>query len=136
MITLEQFQQMERGTIFYICAGGNANNLVVERFHSLKDLQRGEDSVMVLTYGGGSTFQGHLHGGNGLYLTEEEARNHMAKRAKWLHDRQTENLKSRLAKAQRELEEHLNKTEPTQNYVFLDRTDIPEPEGWWYDETV
>ena len=135
MITLEQFQNMERGTIFWICAGGNANNLVGERFHSIKDLDRDDDRFMILTYSGGSTYKGHLHSGNGLYLTEEEARSHMARRAKWLHDRYTENLKSRLAKAQRELEEHLNITEPKQDYVFLDRTDTPEPEGWWYEDT-
>lgn len=135
MITLEQFQNMERGTIFYVCCGGNANNLVVERFHSLKNLDRGEDSVMVLTYCGGSTFQGHLHGGNGLYLNEEEAKEHMAKRAKWIHDRRTENLKSMLLNLQADLDKHLD-SEPKLDYVYLDRTDEPEPEGWWYDKTI
>lgn len=137
MITLEQFQNMERGTIFYVCAGGRANNLVVERFHSVHELPKREtDTTMILTYCGGMSFIGHLNAGNGCYLTEAEAIGHMARRAKWLHDRETENLKGCVAKAQRKLEEHLSKTEPTQDYVFLDRTNNPEPEGWWYDDTV
>lgn len=133
MITLEQFKQMEKGTIFYVCAGGRANNLVAERFHSVHELPKREtDTSMILTYCGGMSFIGHLNAGNGCYLTEEEAREHMAKRAKWLHDRHTESLKIRLAKAQKELEEQLD-SEPTIDYVYLDRTDEPEPEGWWYD---
>ncbi len=136
MITLEQFKQMEKGTIIYICAGGRANNLVVDRFHSVHELpKRGTDATMILTYAGGMSFIGHLNAGNGVYLTEQEAREHMAKRAKWLHDRQTENLKARVFNLQAELEEHLD-SDPELDYVYLDRSDTPEPEGWWYDKTV
>jgi len=136
MITLEEFKQMEKGTVIYICAGGRANNLVVDIFHSVHEIpQRETDTAMILTYSGGMSFFGHLNAGNGVYLTEEEAREHMHNRAKWLHDRQTENLKSRVANAKMDLEKHLD-SDPTIDYVYLDRTDTPEPEGWLYGEKV
>lgn len=136
MISLEQFQSMEKGTIFYVCAGGRADNLVVERFHSVHEIpKRGTDTTMILTYCGGMSFIGHLNSGNGCYLNEDEARGHMERRAKWLHDHMTESLKSRLAKAERELDEHLN-SDPILDYVYLERTDVPEPEEWWYDKTI
>lgn len=133
MITLEQFEQMEKGTVIYICAGGRANNLVVDRFHSIHELPKREtDTTMILTYAGGMSFIGHMNSGNGVYLTEQEAREHMNKRAKWLHDRRTESLKAQIANLQRDLDKHLD-SDPIVDYVYLDRTDIPEPEGWWYD---
>ena len=136
MITLEQFQHMERGTIIYICAGGRANNLVVDRFHSVhENKKRGTDTTMILTYAGGMSFIGHMNSGNGVYLTEEEAREHMRNRAKWLHDIKTENLKAKIANLQYELDKHLD-SDPTIDYVYLDRRAEPEPEGWWYDKTL
>lgn len=136
MITLEEFKKMEKGTILYICAGGRANNLVVDIFHSVHELPKREtDTTMILTFAGGMSFIGHLNSGNGVYLTEVEARDHMAKRAKWLHDRKTENLKAQIANLQRDLDKHLD-SDPILDYVYLDRTDVPEPEGWWYDKTV
>lgn len=136
MITLEQFKEMEKGTIIYIAAGGRANNLVVDRFHSVHEVpQRETDTTMILTYAGGMSFVGHLNAGNGVYLIEEEARATMSKRAKMKHDHRTDNLKAQIANLQRDLEIHLD-SEPVEDYTFIDRTDTPEPEGWLYDKTV
>lgn len=129
MITLEQFKSMEKGTIFYVCAGGNANNLVVERFHSLVFFPE-HNRYTVMTFGGGSDFERFLHSGNGLFLDKAEAISHMERRAKWLHDKQTENLKSRLHQAKVALEEHLN-SEAKADYIFLDHSNCEEQEEWW-----
>lgn len=136
MITLEQFKEMEKGTIFWVCAGGNANNLVGERFHSVAEVEeRQTDTTIILTYSGGSAFQTFLHNGDGLFLDKELAVEYMTRRAKHLHDRRTESLKTQIKKLQLTLDDHLN-SEPTTDYTFIDMTDIPEPEGWLYDKTV
>ena len=135
MITLEQFQAMAKGTIFYIAAGGKANNLVVDRFLTVKDVSvsiepcsvEKEYRPFILTYSGAMCYTNHLLLGVCCYLTKEEAEEHMLDRAQRKHILAKGRLEKRIVELQQELADY-EKSPAKVDYVFLDfsyRTDAP-----------
>lgn len=134
MISWQQFQEMEKGTIFYVACAGMSYNLVVEKFFKATYIGKEGEYPTVLTFGGGQRFDTFMRDGNCCYLSLEEAKDSMLRRAKWKHDLTTESLKNQVANLQQRLEDHLN-SDPSTDYVFLDLSDIEdEPTGGMYDD--
>ena len=140
MITLEEFRQMERGTVFYIAAGGKANNLVAEKFWDVTQISvsvepgsyEKEYRPFILTYGGGMCFINHLLLGACCYFTKEEAEQFMQQRANRKHQLTIETTEKQIARLQEQLAKMLTGS-ATVDYLYLDFSDrTDEPVGGLY----
>lgn len=134
MISLQEFKEMEKGTLFYVCNGGNANNMVTERFLSVRYVGEGENRrPCIFTFGGATDFDTFMKGGECCYLKEEDAIKHMDNRSRHNYHLKGESLKRQAIAAQERVEEHYAEV-VLAPYTVLDHSDLEEPDMGWYDK--
>lgn len=132
MISYEEFEKMEEGTVFYVLAASNARNLVKERFLCLLDTRSG---AHLMTYSGGFSFAKSLRDGEACYWTLEEAREAMLERVAIHRVRLKAKLAEDLLKTQERIRELDKPLTEEDEYLFLERSECEKPDISWWSES-
>lgn len=121
MITLDEFKNMEKGTIFYVAAGGRANNLVKEKFVEIEECEtyRGLQ-YFIKVVRGVRNFESTYDCGRCCYMTLNEAKEAMWKRHIVKGELLEKKLHSQINELQRQLNEIKVNGYGEPDYVYLD----------------